>query len=277
MQFEKMHGLGNDFILVDARYGMPVHEDALAGFTEEICNRRTGIGADGLILVLASDTADHRMRILNSDGSEAEMCGNGIRCFARYVYEHGIETKDRFGVETLAGVMRPQLVFEDGGIAGITVDMGEPLLDRSDIPMIGPDGPVIRESIEIDYHLFDIAAMRMGVPHTMVFVPEVTDELVRTYGPPLESCSLFPQRTNVNFVQFIDHDNILIRTYERGAGPTLACGTGSCAAAVACMLRGLTGRTVNVHLALGTLVIRWDKDGRVQMTGPAETAFTGEY
>jgi len=271
MHFTKVHGLGNDFILLDGRTSR-LDYNAVA---PKLCHRQTGIGADGLLIVLNSDTADIRMRIVNSDGSEAEMCGNGIRCFAKYVYEHGIVDKPEFGVETLAGVMRPKLVLEDGAVAGVTVDMGEPFLECAEIPVLG-EGRCIGRELTVQDETLRFTSLLLGVPHTVLFVDDPTDPKWMGMGWDIEHASVFPKRTNVNFVRVLDDHTVELRTFERGCGPTLACGTGACSTAVAGALNGKTGRQVDVRIALGTLHIDWAADNHVYMTGPAAIVFEGE-
>ncbi|MFC1478540.1 diaminopimelate epimerase [Candidatus Margulisiibacteriota bacterium] len=279
MKFTKMHGLGNDFIILDAI------EDDLSGvdyadFAVKYCNRNFGIGADGLIVVEKSTSADATMRIFNSDGSEPEMCGNGIRCFARYVYEKGEIKKEVISVETKAGIIVPALIFEGEVIRAIEVDMGEPRLMRKEIPMIGggPDQQVIDEEITLsDKSPIRVTAVSMGNPHCVVFVEDVHKTDVANIGRYIENMELFPEKTNVEFIQVIDKNNIIMRVWERGVGETLACGTGACASAVASVLTGRTGREVMVQLAGGNLKIEWqEEDNHVYMTGTAETVFTGE-
>ncbi len=273
MDFVKMHGLGNDFIFIEDKEGAEKDYTELAA---RLCDRHTGIGADGLIVTVPSDKADVCMRIINADGSEAEMCGNGIRCFAKFVYEQGIISAEEFTVETLGGIMKPTLHVENGKVKTVTIDMGMPRLDRKDIPMEGPAGEVKKEPFTIDGQTYLISSMYLGVPHTMVFVDDVTKIDLPVLGRKIETHPAFPNRTNVNFVQQIDEHTIKVRTWERGAGATLACGTGSCASAVAAFLSGMTGREVDVELYLGTLRIEYrESDGRVYMTGPAEVVFTG--
>lgn len=274
MLFSKMHGLGNDFILINGLEGSEQDYNALAAI---VCDRHLGIGADGLEVVLPSDAADLRMRIINSDGSEAEMCGNGIRCFAKYVYEKGIIDKTTFTVETLAGIMEPELIVEDGIVKLVKVNMGKPGLERSDIPMIGAKGMVLDEAIDVDGDEYKISAMLVGVPHTMVFVDDAESAPLYEIGPKIENHKLFPQRTNVNFVEVINDGEIKVRTWERGAGVTLACGTGCCASVVAAALTGRTARKATVHLMEGDLIIDWTEDGTIFMTGPAINVFEGEY
>jgi len=271
MHFTKVHGLGNDFILLDGRR-LSLDYNAVA---PKLCHRQTGIGADGLLIVLDSDLADIRMRIVNSDGSEAEMCGNGIRCFAKYVYERGIVDKTEFGVETLAGVMRPKLAVKDGVVTGVTVDMGEPFLECRDIPVLG-EGRCIDRELTVNGETLRYTSVLLGVPHTMIYVDDPTDPKWMGMGWDIEHANVFPKRTNVNFVRVIDEGTVELRTFERGCGPTLACGTGACSTAVACALNGRTGREVDVRIALGTLHINWAGDNHVYMTGPAEVVFEGE-
>lgn len=272
MKFTKVHGLGNDFVVIDGR------EDAISDYAplaRFLCERRTGIGADGLLVVCESENSDIRMRVINADGSEADMCGNGLRAFSKFVYERGMVQKPEFEVETPAGVMRPKLAIERGVVSGISVDMGKPSFDRADIPMRG-DGTFIMQKIESCGRSFCATSLLMGVPHTAVFTDDALTIDLMKYGADIERNELFPKGTNVNFVHVIDRQNIELRTWERGCGATLACGTGSCASAAASALSGLTKRSVNARLALGTLQIDWKEDGRIIMTGPASIVFDGE-
>lgn len=272
MIFWKYHGLGNDFILIeDPDLKAPVDPDAVV----RLCDRRTGIGADGILYIRPDPEADAFMKIMNSDGSEAEMCGNGIRCFAKYVYQQGIVNKQEFSVETLAGVMRPKLVLADGEVTGVTVDMGEPYLECAEIPVVGEGRCVDRELTVRGQHL-RYTTVLVGVPHTVIYVDDPTDQKWMALGWDIEHADVFPRRTNVNFARVLDDHTLVMRTFERGCGPTLACGTGACSAAVASYLNGLTGRSVDVRIELGTLHIDWAEDGHVYMTGPAEIVFTGE-
>ncbi len=273
MQFTKMHGLGNDFILVEPAAGDGGEYGLIAA---RLCDRHTGIGADGLVLVLPSEKADFCMRIFNADGSEAEMCGNAIRCFAKYVYERGLTDQTGLAIETLAGIVKPYLQVKDGSVAAVRVDMGKPRLDRTDIPMAGPGGPVINEPFTVDGQTVSISGLRMGVPHMVVWEESLSVERMERLGALMEVDPAFPQRTNVNFAEVISHDEIAVRTWERGVGPTLACGTGACATAVAASMAEFTGKAVTVHLALGDLYIEWTQDEHVYMTGPAQEVFTGE-
>ncbi len=271
MRFTKVHGLGNDFILLDGRKET-LDYNALA---VRLCHRQTGIGADGLLILLESKTADIRMRIVNADGSEAEMCGNGIRCFAKYAFERGIINKTEFSVETLAGVMRPKLIVTGGVVTGVTVDMGEPFLQCEEIPVAGT-GTCIDREIVINGEPLRYTSVLVGVPHTTIFVDDPTDKKWMNMGWDIEHASVFPKRTNVDFAHVVNDHTVILRTFERGCGPTLACGTGACGTAVACALNGKTGRSVDVNIALGTLHIDWAEDNHVYMTGPAEIVFEGE-
>ena len=276
MDFVKMHGLGNDFVFIEDKTGQDKDYTALA---RVMCNRHTGIGADGLIVIVDSRVADVRMRIINSDGSEAEMCGNGIRCFAKYVYDSGIIEKTQFTVETPAGIMEPEItVGADNKAELITINMGRPSFNRSEIPMEGADGRVLNEDLCVDGENWKITSLLMGVPHTVTYVDDVDTVDIEKIGPLFEKHEAFPKHTNINFAQQMDDRTVKVRTWERGAGATLACGTGSCSVAVASFLNGRTGREVDIQLPLGTLHIEYrEEDGNVYMTGPAAVSFTGTW
>ena len=276
MNFVKMHGLGNDFVFIEDKTGQDKDYTALA---RAMCNRHTGIGADGLIVIVDSRVADVRMRIINSDGSEAEMCGNGIRCFAKYVYDSGIIEKKQFTVETPAGIMEPEItVGADNKAELITINMGRPSFNRSEIPMEGADGRVLNEDLCVDGENWKITSLLMGVPHTVTYVDDVDSVDIEKIGPLFEKHEAFPKHTNINFAQQMDDRTVKVRTWERGAGATLACGTGSCSVAVASFLNGRTGREVDIQLPLGTLHIEYrEEDGNVYMTGPAAVSFTGTW
>lgn len=273
MKLTKMHGLGNDFVVFSDPNG------ANKDYTElaiKLCHRQTGIGADGLAIVVPSDVADIRMRIINSDGSEAEMCGNAIRCFSKYAYEHGQITTDTFTIETLAGIMKPSLTIENGKVTLVTVDMGKPFFNSKGIPMDVNIDKVIDYPLELNGEIIPVSSVLMGVPHTEVFVEDVTKIALHTQGPQLETHPIFPRKSNINYVEVVNDHHIKVRTWERGAGATLACGTGSCASAVMSYEKGLTGREVDVELYLGTLHISYREDSTVFMTGPAEEVFETE-
>ena len=274
MKFTKMHGLGNDFILVDCfRDNLPGDYSEIA---RRLCDRHFGVGADGLILILPSETADIRMRIFNSDGSEPEMCGNGIRCFARYVYENNIVRETTIRIETLAGIIVPELILEGERVRSVKVDMGEPQLERALIPMQGPPGKVVDEPVSVDGTTYNVTCVSMGNPHCVIFVPDAGKVPITDIGPRLETHPLFPRKTNVEFIQILSKNEVDMRVWERGVGETLACGTGACAAGVACILNNLTAKKITVHLVCGDLVIEWADNNHVYMTGPAEHVFRGE-
>jgi len=277
MQFTKMQGLGNDFVVVDClRQRFP--EAEWPRLAQRLCDRHFGIGADGLLLVLPSKVALFRMRIINADGSEAEMCGNGIRCVAKYLYDRALTTERQFGIETLAGVRRPKLIVENKRVRAVRVDMGEPRLNRADIPMRGEprESPVIGEKLKVEGTKYEITGVSMGNPHCVIFVDHVERFEVDKVGPKIENHSSFPQRTNVEFVEVLNSQELRMRVWERGAGQTIACGTGACAAAVAAALNKRANRRVTVHLDGGDLLIEWQGNNHVFMTGPAEEVFVGE-
>ncbi|OAT81462.1 diaminopimelate epimerase [Desulfotomaculum copahuensis] len=278
MHFYKYHGLGNDFVLVDTRrQELPVAGEDLSALGRLVCDRHFGIGADGLVLLRPVDGADIQMQIINSDGSEPEMCGNGIRCAAKYLYEHGGLRQDEMRIATLAGIMRPRLIRQNGRVQAVRVDMGEPRLERTDIPMTGPPGRVVDEPLALNGGSFRVTAVSMGNPHCLIFTAHVDRVPLTELGPKLENHPAFPRKTNVEFIEVLNRGEVRMRVWERGAGPTLACGTGACAAAVGGALNGLTERTVKVHLPGGTLDIQWAEDNHVYMTGPAAEVFAGEY
>ncbi len=277
MKFTKMHGIGNDFVVVNSLTDGP-SEDALPELARSLNNRKFGVGGDGLILVLPSKVADFKMRMFNPDGTEAEMCGNGIRCFAKFVYDHQLLPESQVKVETLAGVKVLKLALKSGKVDTVRVDMGIPKLLRSEIPMKGDDNEkVINEALKVEGRKFDITAVSMGNPHVIIFEDNLDNFPVAKYGPLIENHRSFPQRTNVHFVRVCNAGEIVVRTWERGAGETLACGTGACACVVASVLNSKTNRTVLVHLPGGDLKIEWLGDSRVLMTGPAEEVFNGVY
>ena len=273
--FTKMHGIGNDFVVVDClQQDAPVEAD-LQSASVHLCDRRFGIGGDGVLLVLPSETADYKMRMFNPDGSEAEMCGNGIRCFAKFVYDRGYTWSTRMTVETLGGTKVLELTPKDDRIETVKVDMGSPGLDRADLAMEGAPGPVLGETLTADDAKFTITGVSMGNPHIVFFTDDVQGVPIEQVGPPLENHPLFPRRTNVHAVQVLGDSELRMVTWERGAGRTLACGTGACACVVASALNGRTGRRVRAHLPGGDLLIEWGDDDHVYMTGPATEVFTG--
>jgi diaminopimelate epimerase len=274
IKFTKMHGLGNDYVYIDAINQKIENESSLAKF---VSNRHFGIGSDGLILICKSEIADFKMRMFNSDGSEAEMCGNGIRCVGKFVYDKGLTNKTTVKIETLAGIKTLILNTKDGKVETARVDMGEPILEAEKIPVISTENLVKNLELEAEKRKFKFTCVSMGNPHAITIVENTKEFDVEKYGKILEINKAFPKKANIEFAQIIDRQNINMRVWERGAGETLACGTGACATAVACNLNGLTDRKVNIELLGGTLNIEWNEtDNHVYMTGPAVTVFDGE-
>jgi diaminopimelate epimerase len=280
MKFTKMHGIGNDFVMIDAAgkngAGNLAEAQARAVF---LCDRKFGIGADGIIVVAPGDGSDFEMRMFKPDGTEAEMCGNGIRCFAKYVYDNGLSRNTTVTVKTGAGLLTTESTVVDGAVTLVKVDMGQAILERSLIPVDlrdGKTGPIISGPLEVDGKTYAITTVSMGNPHCVVFVDNVAAFPLSAVGPHFESHWAFPKRINTEFVQVISDNEVRMRVWERGAAETLACGTGACATAVASALNHHTGKDVLVHLAGGDLQISWRPDGRVQMTGAAETVFSGQ-
>jgi diaminopimelate epimerase len=277
LNFTKMHGLGNDFIIINT---INQRTDNLNSFdlAKNLCHRHFGIGADGLILVEESKNSDIKMRIINSDGSEAEMCGNGIRCFSKYLYENDILNKEVFSVETKAGVIVPSLIIKDGKVIGIEVDMGIPILERKDIPMKGnPSDLVISEKLTINGSSFNITCVSMGNPHAVIFVDNLQDINLETLGPLFENHPIFPEKINTEFIQIKNRNEAFMLVWERGAGKTMACGTGACASVVAGVLNNKLNRKAKIHLPGGTLSVEWQEtDDHIVLTGPSKNVFHGE-
>lgn len=278
--FAKMHGLGNDYVYIDLvsrQLDTPNSDAFWSELSRRVSDRHFGIGSDGVILILPGQQAEFAMRIFNADGSEGRMCGNGVRCLGKYVYDHGLTTQLELGVETLAGTKRLQLHPGARGITSITVDMGAPGLHRQDVPMQGsPKDQVIDEVHCFDGQEVAVTAVSMGNPHCVLFVDDVDRAPVRELGPVIEHSPLFPERTNVEFVSVLDEQRLRMRVWERGSGETMACGTGACATLVATHLSGRAGRKAVVELPGGTLDIAWDAaDGHVYMTGPAVEVYQG--
>jgi len=271
IKFWKMHGLGNDYVLIDNRSEV-IREEEISALARRVCQRRFSVGADGLLLLSDSERAEVGMRIFNSDGSEAEMCGNGIRCLAKYCYDNKIVEKSEFVVETLAGLKPVRLTVEGGEVNNVSIDMGKPIFERDKIPMRG-DGRCIDEPLRVDGREFRVTCLSVGNPHCVVFVDEVETFPVQEIGPRIEHNELFPRRVNVEFAQILSRREMRVRVWERGVGETLACGTGACAAAVAGNVLGRSGRRVVVHLLGGDLTVEYDED--ISMSGPAEKAFEG--
>jgi diaminopimelate epimerase len=276
MQFTKMHGAGNDYIYVDCfRAAIP---ESPADLARRVSDRHFGIGGDGLILICPSEVADAEMRMFNADGSMAEMCGNGIRCLAKYIYEHGICQQPSMTIETGRGLLSLELDVQDDRVDQIRVDMGEPLLAAEQIPTRLPGSPVINAPLSIDGETLRVTCVSMGNPHCVTYVDDPTNRWVLGIGPKVEVAPHFPERTNVEFVEVLSRKEVRQRTWERGSGETLACGTGASAVCVAGVLSGRTDRQLTVHLTGGDLAIEWNEaDNHVYMTGPAVEVFHGEW
>ncbi len=274
MKFTKMHGCGNDYVYVN------LFEEQLENPAEvsiKVSDRHFGIGSDGLITIGPSDVADFRMRIYNADGSEAEMCGNGIRCVAKYVYDHKLTDKTEISVESGAGIKYLTLFVENGKVQQVRVDMGEPILEPSQIPVVAEGDKVIDAPIEVGGKTWNMTCVSMGNPHAVVFVDDTEHFELEKYGPLFENHERFPKRTNTEFVQIISRTEANMRVWERGSAETWACGTGTCACVMACILNGKTEDKVLVHLRGGDLTIEYDRESNhVFMTGPATEVFSGE-
>ena len=273
MKFTKMHGLGNDYVYVNCFEEKIDNPPAVARF---VSDRHFGIGSDGLIMINPSKTADFEMEMYNADGSRGEMCGNGIRCVAKYVYDYGLTDKTQISVETLGGIKYLDLTVEDGKVSLVKVDMGEPELEADLIPIISEREQVIDEPIEVDGKEYHMTGVSMGNPHAVIYVDDVKGLDLEKIGPKFENHERFPKRINTEFVHCIDRQTVEMRVWERGSGETLACGTGACAVAVSSILNNLTDTQVTVKLLGGDLQIEWDREkDRVFMTGPATVVFDG--
>lgn len=273
MKFTKMHGLGNDYVYVNCFEEKIDNPPAVARF---VSDRHIGIGSDGLIMINPSKTADFEMEMYNADGSRGEMCGNGIRCVAKYVYDYGLTDKTQISVETLGGIKYLDLAVEDGKVSLVKVDMGKPELEADLIPIISEREQVIDEPIEVDGKEYHMTGVSMGNPHAVIYVDDVKGLDLEKIGPKFENHERFPKRINTEFVHCIDRQTVEMRVWERGSGETLACGTGACAVAVSSILNNLTDTQVTVKLLGGDLQIEWDREkDRVFMTGPATVVFDG--
>lgn len=274
MKFTKMQGLGNDYVYVNCMDQMV--EDA-AETARRVSDRHFGIGSDGLILICPSDKADFEMRMYNADGSRGEMCGNGIRCVGKYVYDYGLTDKTSISVETLGGIKHLFLEVEDGKVRLVKVDMGPAILEPDKIPVIAEGSQVVDEPLQVDGKTFRMTCVSMGNPHAVVYVDDVQGMDLTKTGPSFENHERFPNRINTEFAHVLDRNTVEMRVWERGSGETLACGTGACAVAVASILNGYTEDQVTVRLLGGDLKIEWDREAnKVYMTGPAEVVFDGE-
>ena len=276
LEFVKMHGLGNDYVYMDAINQIIKDRNELA---KKVSDRHFGIGSDGLILICKSNIADFRMQMFNSDGTEAEMCGNGIRCVGKFVYDNGFTNKKNLTIETLAGIKKLELITKKEKVEAVKVDMGEPILEPEKIPVISKENPVKNLNLNLLDRNFKFTCISMGNPHAITFIDENVNEFdVEKYGRLVEINEVFPKKTNVEFINIINKNKIKMRVWERGAGETLACGTGACASAVAAIINGYTDRNIIVELLGGTLEIEWNKnDNHIYMTGPAKIVFKGFY
>ena len=278
MRFTKMQGAGNDYIYLNGFEKLPADLGSLA---RQMSDRHFGIGSDGLVIIMPSDSCDFRMRMFNSDGSEAEMCGNASRCVGKYVYDKGLKgltTKKELTLETLAGVKHLTLHTQNGTVEQVTVDMGEPILSAPEIPVNLSDSPVIAHPLEVEGQTFAITCVSMGNPHAVIFLDGMDRYDLHHIGSLIEHHELFPRRTNVEFVEVLSPQDLRMRVWERGAGETLACGTGACATLVAAVLNGRSDRRATLHLLGGDLSIEWrEQNNRIYMTGGAVTVFEGEW
>lgn len=275
MKFTKMQGIGNDYVYVNG------FKEKLKNPSEtaiKVSDRHFGIGSDGLILINPSKVADFEMEMYNADGSRGEMCGNGIRCVAKYVYDYGLTDKIQIAVETLAGIKYLDLTVRDGKAVQIKVNMGNPILNPEQIPIVSEGEEVINEPIVVEGKEYRMTGVSMGNPHVIIYMDDIDHLEIEKIGPKFENHERFPKRVNTEFVKVLDRNTVQMRVWERGSGETLACGTGACAVAVACILNGLTEDKVTVKLLGGDLLIEWDRENNlVYMTGPAEVVFDGEW
>ncbi|MDI6800843.1 MAG: diaminopimelate epimerase [Thermodesulfovibrionales bacterium] len=281
IRFTKMHGLGNDFIVIDTRVeGAGLRSQKLEELSKKLCHRRFGIGADQMLLLYPSETADFRMRIFNADGSEVEMCGNGIRCFAKYIWDRKLSDKDVLMIETIAGIIKPAKSRKNSDELLVKVDMGEPIFEPEKIPVNisqQSEEKIIDYPLKINDREFKITCVSMGNPHAVIFLnDDISGFSVSDYGQVIENHPIFPKKANVEFVNVNNRNEVSMRVWERGSGETMACGTGASAAGVAAMLKGLTEKKVTVHLSGGDLLIEWAEDKHVYMTGPAVETFEGK-
>jgi len=275
MKFTKMHGAGNDYVYINC------FEAGALGDAPKLAiamsDRHFGVGGDGIVLICPSEKADARMRMFNADGSESEMCGNAVRCVAKYIYDHGICRKDELKIETGRGVLTLNLSTNGGKVDRVRVNMAAPILVSSQIPTILPGDPPVNATLDVGGRQIAVTCVSMGNPHCVTFVDEVTDDWVLNIGPKIEHHPAFPRRVNAEFIQVVSPNETIMRVWERGSGETLACGTGACASVVAGVLAGVTDRKVTVHLRGGDLQIEWSESNEVFMTGPATEVFSGEW
>lgn len=278
MMFFKMQGLGNDYVYIDCINGKEPID--IKNLTNRLSNRHFGVGSDGLILLCKSKVADLKMRMFNSDGSEAQMCGNGIRCVAKLAYELGLICEEITTIETLSGIKTLKLNIVKGKVKTVEVDMGAPILEATKIPVSSSakiEDKKVKAEVKVKNKKIELTCVSMGNPHAVTFVNNIKNFKVAKYGPILENADIFPEKANIEFVEVVDKNNIKMRVWERGSGETLACGTGACSSVVASSLNGYTDRKVNVQLLGGNLEIEWKPNNHVHMTGPAVTVFKGEW
>lgn len=278
MMFFKMQGLGNDYVYIDCINGKEPID--IKNLTNRLSNRHFGVGSDGLILLCKSKVADLKMRMFNSDGSEAQMCGNGIRCVAKLAYELGLICEEITTIETLSGIKTLKLNIVNGKVKTVEVDMGAPILEATKIPVSSSakiEDKKVKAEVKVKNKKIELTRVSMGNPHAVTFVNNIKNFKVAEYGPILENADIFPEKANIEFVEVVDKNNIKMRVWERGSGETLACGTGACSSVVASSLNGYTDRKVNVQLLGGNLEIEWKPNNHVHMTGPAVTVFKGEW
>ena len=275
MMFFKMQGLGNDYVYIDCINGKEPID--IKNLTNRLSNRHFGVGSDGLILLCKSKVADLKMRMFNSDGSEAQMCGNGIRCVAKLAYELGLICEEITTIETLSGIKTLKLNIVNGKVKTVEVDMGAPILEATKIPVSSSGYITNKKKMKVKNKKIELTCVSMGNPHAVTFVNNIKNFKVAEYGPILENADIFPEKANIEFVEVVDKNNIKMRVWERGSGETLACGTGACSSVVASRLNGYTDRKVNVQLLGGNLEIEWKPNNHVYMTGPAVTVFKGEW
>jgi diaminopimelate epimerase len=275
MRFTKMQGTGNDYVYVDCfAQPIPPQLDSLA---QRISDRHFGVGSDGLILICPSPQADAQMRMFNADGSESEMCGNGVRCVAKYVYDHGICRNETLRIETGRGILTLKLQIAGARVERVNVDMGEPILESARIPTSLPGSPVVNAELKVAGRTLCVTCVSMGNPHCVTFVDQLSDDWVLGMGPQIETDPHFPRRVNAEFIEVLSPSEVRMRVWERGAGETLACGTGACAVCVAGVLSGRTERKILAHLPGGDLELQWAENGHVHMAGPAVEVFSGEW
>lgn len=276
MKFTKMHGCGNDYIYING-FVETITQDKKPKLAQSLSDRHFGIGGDGVIFINQTDMADFEMEMYNADGSRAEMCGNGIRCVAKYVYDHGMTEKTKLSIISCGHIKYLELFLENGKVSTVKVNMGAPILMAADIPVICDSEKVIADRLEVGDQVYQMTCVSMGNPHAVIFMEDVENLNLEQIGPLFEHHVRFPNRINTEFVKVVDRTHVDMRVWERGTGETLACGTGCCATVVACVLNGLTEEEVAVKLLGGEIIIKWDrKDNLVYMTGPAATVFEGE-